>query len=163
MDQKQFWQVIESAWNQHPEAKALRSKALQENDVEDIITLGDEVADNIADALTEKLYELEKEELEGFILNMEERLYHIDRRDIQARTDGSDDGFLYCRCFIVGMGEEYYNKADKDPETLYSDVEAEGIGFLAYGVYADRYDMDFERNTQHSIESGSNKAGWKKK
>ncbi|MCK7556735.1 DUF4240 domain-containing protein [Chitinophaga sedimenti] len=163
MDQKQFWQVIESAWDEHPEAKALRTKALEENDVEDIITLGDEVADNIADALTEKLYELEKEELEGFILNMEERLHHIDRRDIRARTDGSDDGFLYCRCFIVGMGEAYYNKADKDPEILYSDVEAEGIGFLAYGVYADRYDMDFERNSQHNIASGSNKAGWKKK
>ncbi|WP_295121404.1 DUF4240 domain-containing protein [uncultured Chitinophaga sp.] len=162
MDQKQFWQIIESAWKEKPEALALRAKALAENDVEDIITLGDVVADDIADSLTEKLYEVEKEELEGFILNMEERLYHIDRRDIQARTEGAADGFIYCRCFIVGMGEEYYNKADKDPSILFSDIEAEGIGYLAYGVYADRYDEDFERNSIHSIETKSNKAGWKK-
>jgi bisphosphoglycerate-independent phosphoglycerate mutase (AlkP superfamily) len=162
MDQKQFWQIIESAWNECPEALALRTKALAENDVEDIITLGDEVADNIADALTEKLYEIEREELEGFILQMEERLYHLDRRDIQERTEGAAEGFLYCRCFIVGMGEAYYNKADKDPSILYSDIEAECIGYLAYGVYADRYDEDFERNSKHNIATKSNKAGWKK-
>lgn len=162
MDQKQFWQIIETAWNDCPEALKLRTEALKTNDVEDIITLGDEVADNIADALTERLYELEREELGAFILQMEERLYHIDRRDIQARTDGSDDGFLYCRCFIVGMGEEYYNKVDKDPSVAYSDIEAEGIGYLAYGVYADRYDEDHPRNSKHNIASGSNKAGWKK-
>ncbi|UYQ91371.1 DUF4240 domain-containing protein [Chitinophaga horti] len=162
MDQKQFWQIIESAWDEYPQAKALRTKALEENDVEDIITLGDEVADNIADALTEKLYELDRDDLASFIHHMEERLYHIDRRDIQARTEGNGEGFLYCRCFIVGMGEAYYDKADQDPEILYSDIEAEGIGFLAYGVYADKYDEDIERNSQHNITTKSNKAGWKK-
>jgi hypothetical protein len=32
---------------------------------------------------------------------LERTLYDIDRADIQAVTDGSDDGFLYARGFVV--------------------------------------------------------------
>ncbi len=32
-------------------------------------------------------------------------LYNVDRQEIQEVTDGSDDGFLYARGFIVALGE----------------------------------------------------------
>ena len=47
---------------------------------------------------------------------LERKLYDIDRADIHERTDGSDDGFLYCRGFIVGMGQRYYEAVRTNPD-----------------------------------------------
>jgi hypothetical protein len=93
---------------------------------------------------------------------MERKLFQIDRKDIQAYTDGSDDGFLYCRCFIVGMGKAYYEMIEENPSKATCDAEAEIVGFIGYIVYQELFDEEFERYTVHNIESCSNAEGWGK-
>jgi hypothetical protein len=99
-------------------------------------------------------------DLTAFIHILEERLYHIDRQDIHEYTEGSDDGFLYCRCFVVGMGWEYYTMVDEDLSKATMDIEAELFGFSTYGVYGEKNGDEFERYSIHSIETCSNREGW---
>ncbi|RYE14964.1 MAG: DUF4240 domain-containing protein, partial [Sphingobacteriaceae bacterium] len=155
-----FWDLIEGAWQNAEESNKKRLKAIGSNDAGDLEDLADEIEDNVLTTYEDRLYELEKNELIDFIHTLEERLYNIDRKEIHEYTDGSDDGFLYVRCYIVAMGKDYYNMIDKDPKKATPDVEAEGFGFTAYSVYADRFDEDFKRNSRHNIETGSNDQAW---
>lgn len=160
MTNEQFWGIIENAWEAHPRLLAKRDKAVAADNKEAMLKLADDIEDTILDNYQDQLYDLDKDELVAFIHMLEERLYQIDRADIQAATDGSDDGFLYCRCFIVAMGKSYYELVDRDASKAAMDAEAEGFGFTAYSVYDDRFDEQFKRNSKHRIESGSNQAGW---
>jgi hypothetical protein len=54
--------------------------------------------------LTDQCRELPGSELTSLDRVLERKLYDIDRADIQAVIDGSEDGFLYARGFIVAMG-----------------------------------------------------------
>ncbi len=117
--------------------------------------------DEVTEALEEQLTQLNKEDLTKFILFMEEKLHKIDREEIHAHTDGSDDGFLYCRGFIVGMGKMYYEQIDYNPASATMDAEAESVCFVGYEVYKSRFGEEFKRNTIHSTESGSNPNGWR--
>ena len=119
-----------------------------------------ELEEEILINYNKRLLQLDKEELTSFIHHLEQRIYHIDREEIQEYTDGSDDGFMYCRCFIVGMGKEYYNMIDKDPSKATIDLEAELFGFSAYGIYEEKFAEEFERYAYHSMETCSNKEGW---
>ncbi|RYY11345.1 MAG: DUF4240 domain-containing protein [Chitinophagaceae bacterium] len=160
MDLEKFWDLIEGSWQDAEDANKKRLSAIKTNDQGDLEALADEIEDNVLTTYEDRLYELEKNELTGFIHILEERLYNIDRAEIHEYTDGSDDGFLYVRCYIVAMGRAYYDMIDKDPKKATPDVEAEGFGFTAYSVYADRFDEDFRRGSKHNIETGSNAKGW---
>nr|WP_295871593.1 DUF4240 domain-containing protein [uncultured Chitinophaga sp.] len=160
MNEANFWQLIETAWSSSPELNAARRLALRTNDPFLLESLSYELTDVIGECLRQLLETLDKPALTAFILLMEEKLYHIDRHEVQQYTDGSDDGFLYCRCFIVGMGEAYYNGIDSNPALATMDVEAESIGFIGYEVYLEKFNESFSRNSQYCIESGSNKKGW---
>ncbi|MET8089612.1 hypothetical protein [Micromonospora sp. NPDC005220] len=46
---------------------------------------------------------------------VERKLHDIDREDIHEVTDGSDDGFLYARGFIVALGRAYYEAVRTRP------------------------------------------------
>lgn len=155
-----FWELIEAAWQDQPALLKKRDKAMAADDRKTLTALADAIEDSVIEGFENRLYDLEREDLTAFIHILEERLYHIDRSDIQEGTDGSDDGFLYARCYIVAMGEAYYDAVDKDPSKAAPDAEAEGFGFTAYSVYADRFDEQFPRNSKHNIGTGSNKAGW---
>lgn len=156
-----FWQIIEASWADAPELNRKRQEALKSNDEELLEELSEALSDTILENYEKRLAELDKKSLTAFIHLLEERLYHIDREEIHEYTDGSDDGFLYCRCFILGMGERYYNMVDKDPSQATMDLEAESFGFAAYSVYEDKFGDEFDRYSIHSIESGSNEEGWK--
>ena len=156
----QFWEIIEASWADSPKLYKKRAKALTSNDEELLIELSEDLTDTILQNYIRRLHLLNKDELTEFILILEERLYHLDREEIHMFTDGSDDGFLYCRCFILGMGEQYYTMIDQEPEKATMDIEAESFGFEAYGVYQEKFGEEFERYQIHSIESGSNTNGW---
>jgi hypothetical protein len=115
----------------------------------------------VSEAIEERLSKLTQEELTSFNHLLEEKLHHIDREEIHAHTDGSDDGFLYCRGFIVGMGETYYTMVDQNPAKATMDAEAESVCFIGYQVYKNKFGEDFEKNSIHSTESGSNPRGWR--
>lgn len=161
MKEQEFWNIIEASWADSPGLNETREKALRTNDEELLEELSSELEETILENYVRRLNLLDKETLAGFIHVLEEKLYKIDREEIHEYTDGSDDGFLYCRCFILGMGERYYNMVDKDPSAAAMDLEAESFGFSAYEVYEEKFGEEFERNSVHSIESCSNQEGWK--
>ncbi|RYF97378.1 MAG: DUF4240 domain-containing protein [Chitinophagaceae bacterium] len=160
MTLEKFWEYLEEVWAAESELKKKRRKALDTDDEKLFQDLTIEIEEVLLESYEDMLYNLEKSELESFIHHLEERLFNIDRKDVHKYIEGSDDGFLYCRCFVVAMGEEYYNRVDKSPGAAHPDLEAEGFGFTAYSVYADRFDDEFERNSKHNIETGSNLSGW---
>lgn len=160
MTEQNFWEIIEKSWADSPTLDKQRSKALKSNDEEILEELSGELEDTILENYNKRLLSLDKDELTKFIHILEERLYNIDREEIQEHTDGSDDGFLYCRCFIVGMGQQYYNMIDNDPSKATMDLEAESFGFSAYKQYEEKFGEEFNRYLIHSIESCSNEKGW---
>ncbi|MDQ3634836.1 MAG: DUF4240 domain-containing protein [Acidobacteriota bacterium] len=160
MNEEKFWKIIESSWADSPEIYALRTKALENNEEKLLEELSGKLENEIFENYNERIKSLEKYDFTNFIHILEEKLYIIDREEIQEYTDGSDDGFLYCRCFIVGMGEKYYTLVDKNPSKATMDIEAESFGFSAYTVYEKKFGEEFERNSIHCIESCSNTDSW---
>jgi hypothetical protein len=160
MTEQHFWELIETSWTSSPGLYELRAKALQTNNEENLEDLSVELGDTMLENYRRQLLLLDQENLTKYIHILEEKLYKIDREEIHEYTDGSDDGFLYCRCFILGMGEEYYNMIDNNPTKATVDLEAEDFGFLAYKVYEEKFKEEFERNSIYCIESGSNTENW---
>ena len=160
MTKKQFWKIIEHSWAESPELYKKRAAALLNHDEEAFGILSQKISETIRNNYSKRLMELSKEDFTSFIHILEERLYHIDRAEIHEFTDGSDDGFLYCRCFIVGMGEQYYRMIDETPSKATFDLESEMFGFEAYQVYEQKFGEEFERYSKHSIETCSNESEW---
>ena len=160
MTLQNFWDIIENSWQDSPAYFNKRKEAIKTNDAELLGELSMELEAEILKNYKRRLLELNKEELTSFIHHFEERMYNIDREDIHEYTDGSDDGFLYCRCFIVGMGQQYYEMVENDPSKATLDLEAELFGFSAYGFYYEKFGEEFERYTHHSMESCSNRNNW---
>lgn len=158
MKEEQFWKIVEQSWEDSPQIKKQRDEA--KDNEESLEQLSYKLEEDITENYIKRLSKLGKEELTEFIHFLEERIYHIDRKEIHTYTDGSDDGFLYCRCFILGMGKDYYNSIDKNPSKAKFDLEAEGFGFSAYQVYEELFNEEFDRYSSHSMESCSNSNGW---
>ena len=156
----QFWNIIELVWKDSPDIDKLRQKTLRSNNYEQLSELSEELDGEILENYRERLTQLDKIEFTSFIQHFEERIYHIDREEIHEYTDGSDDGFLYCRIFIVGMGRQYYNMIDDDPARASIDMEAEAFGFAMYSVYEKEFGEAFVRYQHHTMESCSNPEGW---
>ena len=159
MNENRFWEIIEDTWIKSGKDEE-RKKAIQENDIEELEQLMEFIETNLISYYKVELGKLNKEEFSSYIHTLEKKLFQIDRKEIHEYTDGSDDGFLYCRCFILAMGKEYYNMIDKEPSKAKYDLEAEGFGFEAYISYEDKFKEEFERYSIHSIESCSNPKGW---
>jgi hypothetical protein len=160
MNEQKFWEIIETAWQSLPLLNELRQQALQSNESSLFEGLSFGLDDEVVEEMESQLEKLSEEELTAFNHLMEEKLYTIDREEIHANTDGSDDGFLYCRGFIVGMGEQYYNTVNENPASATMDAEAESVCFVGYTVFKKRFGKEFKRYTTHSIESCSNAKGW---
>ena len=161
MNEQVFWETIESSWADSPELYQERAEALETNDDELLEELVKATDGEVLENYKKRLRAFDKDTLTKFTHILEEKLFKIDREEIQEYTDGSDDGFLYCRCFIVAMGERYYEMIYENPEKATMNLEAEIFGFSAYEIYQEKFDEEFERNSIHCIESCSNKEGWK--
>lgn len=160
MTEQKFWELIESSWADSSELNKIRAKALETNDEGLLEDLSSKLQKTILKNYKKRLLLLDKEDFTKFIHILEEKIFNIDREEIHEYTDGSDDGFLYCRCFILGMGEQYYNMIDKNPSKATFDLEGESFGFAAYGVYEEKFEEEFERYTFHSMETCSNENHW---
>jgi Protein of unknown function (DUF4240) len=150
-----LWQLIEDAWIEvAPDLTPVRAKPSEDN-------LGelDEAVDDVIDALRAKLRELDRDALMSVDRALERALYEIDRAAVQAVTDGSDDGFLYCRGFIVAMGKTHYDAVNANPANAVCDAELESMCYLPWHIYQEKFgDMPA---SGISRESGSNVAGWR--
>jgi Protein of unknown function (DUF4240) len=158
MNEERFWSMIEKAWESVGGFKKERSKLvkgkLSEDDADELAGAVDEMAA----ALREQLSALKQNDLQEFDRILERKLYDIDRAEIQEHTDGSDDGFLYARGFIVAAGKDYYDAVNAKPQVAMMDLECEDMCYLPFHVYEERFG-----EMPHSDicrESCSNKAGW---
>src|SRR6516162_2005264 len=116
MDDKKFWSMIENAWKGVDGSAAPRAQlAGGELDEERAQQLVDQSLTEVVPALQAALEQLPKDELLQFDRILERKLYDIDRSEIQEHTDGSDDGFLYARGFIVAAGKKYYDAVNAQP------------------------------------------------
>jgi Protein of unknown function (DUF4240) len=158
MDEARFWTVIETAWKADGGKLGARRKLaegkLSEEKAEDLI----ESLGVVLGALRSQLDDLTSEELLEFDRILERKLYDIDRAEIQEHTDGSDDGFLYARGFIVIAGKAYYDAVNANPSTAMMDMECEEMCYISSHLYEEKYgDIP---PSGISRESCSNKAAW---
>jgi Protein of unknown function (DUF4240) len=157
MPESDFWTAIESSFPKSKQWKAARVGLLtgDESDTEDLL----EGQSLFLKKLRKALSKYTKEQLLAFDRTLEHKLYDIDRQDIQEHTDGSDDGFLYARGFIVSMGREYYELVNTDPSKAFPDLEFEEFCYFSKNLYEEKYGP--MPTSTISRESTSNKAGWK--
>ncbi len=159
MDEKRFWSMIEAAWAAAGgKAKPRQRLAAGRLSEEGAYSLQETLEEEVVPALQGQLAGLSAEELLAFDRLLERKLYDIDRADVQERTDGSDDGFLYCRGFIVGMGRAYYEAVLADPDRAVVDAECEAMCYLSWHLYRERFGEVPPSGI--SRETHSNSAGW---
>jgi len=159
MDETRFWSMIEAAWQSiggktKPRQKLVEGKLSDEKCESLMETLDEEVVI----ALTEELQLLTPEALSQFDRILERKLYEIDRAEVQEATDGSNDGFLYARGFIVGMGRTFYDAVNANPSLAIMDMECEAMCYISWHVFREKYG-EMPRS-EISRESCSNRAGW---
>jgi|ERR1051325_4416817 hypothetical protein len=159
MDSERFWQMIEDAWSAAGGRKKERSRLAAGKLSEDKAYELEEALDDMLPSLQEALNRLSQEELFAFDRILERKLYDIDREEIQAITDGSDDGFLYARGFIVAMGKEFYEAVNADPAKALTDFECEEMCYLSFHIYEEKFG-EMPSDSGISRESCSNHADW---
>ncbi len=160
--EERLWALLESAWSRlRPEVnQARRALASRAPGSDADTTLIDRSLDAMLANLTDDCAALSGEELTDLDRVVERRLYDIDREDIQEVTDGSDDGFLYARGFIVALGRDFYQAVARDPEMAVMDAECEEMCYFFAHLHQDRFG-DFPRTGSGiSRESCMNLAGW---
>jgi hypothetical protein len=158
MDVSRFWALIETAWQAVGGKAKVRQKLaegkLSEDKAEELL----EALEEVIPALREQLELLSAADLLAFDRILERKLYDIDRAEIQEHTDGSDDGFLYARGFIVAAGKGYYDAVNVKPSVALTDLECEQMCYLALHIHEEKYGDVPQSGI--SRESCSNKAGW---
>jgi hypothetical protein len=160
-EEGRFWSLIEQAWRSlGEEPDTLRRRiAARELAGEDAYEI-DEFLEEFLEKLGDLTADLTDEELVDLDRVLERKLYDIDRAEIQAITDGSDDGFLYCRGFIVAIGREFYDAVNADPTAAILDAECEEMCYFFAHAFSDRHGDFPETGSGISRESVSNAAGW---
>ena len=158
MVETRFWEMIETAWQAvGGKAKARQRLAdgkLSEERAEELA----EALEEVLPALREQLDALAAPDLLAFDRILERKLYDIDRADVQEHTDGSDDGFLYARGFVVAAGKGYYDAVNARPAVALSDLECEEMCYLPWHLHEEKFGPVPPSGI--SRESCSNAAGW---
>jgi hypothetical protein len=159
MDSDGFWNMIESAWNvaggHQRERSLLAAGELSEEKAYEL----EKALDEVIPSLRTDLENLSQEDLLAFDRILEKKLYDIDREEVQAVTDGSDDGFLYARGFIVALGKDFYEAVHTDPSKALTDFECEEMCYLSFHIYEEKFG-EMPPASGISRESCSNQSGW---
>lgn len=138
----EFWLSIEEAWAAAPEAAEARATLSNpETSPEDRMQAATELDNHsraMLDSLRETLNGYSSPRLAAWDGFMARLLYNIDREEVHEALDGSDDGFLYARGFVVGAGKKYYELVDKTPSLAVMDAEQESICYIACHIHDQR-------------------------
>ncbi|EIV95651.1 DUF4240 domain-containing protein [Frankia sp. QA3] len=167
-DEARFWALVESAWESLGAEPAALRRALVERTPgsgdTDLCTVGDWLdpfLDPFLDNLRDLCAQASSQDLADLDRVVERKLYEIDRSDIHEATDGSDDGFLYCRGFIVALGREFYEAVSADPAAAILDAECERMCYFFAHLHRERFGGWPDTGSGISRESASNAAGWR--
>lgn len=132
----------------------------------------DALDDGNEDGAIHPLYEALTKKSEGELFAFEEQLavqlYAIDGEvyaDNAGDSSGSDDGFLYARCYVVAKGREFFEAVKVDPARMPKSIEQWCESLLyphreawAHITGGDSSDWPFDSSV--SYESGSNVDLW---
>jgi hypothetical protein len=128
-----FWELVESAWAAcGPEATRARRALVERDPAAD----GDD------------LYALDAW-MDQFLAQLGQRC-----------TDGSDDGFLYCRGFVVAVGRDFFDAVNANPAMAVLDAECAAMCYFFAHLHNRRFGKYPETGSGISRESVSNPDGW---
>ena len=158
MDDARFWSMVEDAWRAAGGKAKTRQKLAAGTLAEDkAADLQEAMDDAVVPALEAQLRLLPADELLAFDRILERKLYDLDRAEVHERTDGSDDGFLYARGFIVAAGRGYYDAVNAVPSVALEGLECEAMCYLSTHVYREKFGEPPASGICR--ETGSNAAG----
>jgi hypothetical protein len=157
-----FWALLEAAWERCGAEvnQARRAAAVRDPGLEPGLAAAEGALPVFLGSLADQCRGLPGGELADLDRVLERKLYDIDRADIQAVTDGSDDGFLYARGFIVAMGRDFYDAVARDPRMAVPDAECEEMCYFFAHEYRARFGEFPGTGSGISRESCSNRDGW---
>ncbi len=163
-DEARFWALLEAAWaGVGPEANEARAALAKRDPEEEAFDTAAELEEHL-EAVLQSLHrateDFSAEELTALDRVVERKLYDIDRQDVHEVTDGSDDGFLYARGFIVALGREFYEAVARDPRVAVPDAECEALCYFFAHLHADRFGGFPGTGSGISRETATNAAGW---
>ena len=169
MNEDDFWKLIEDLWDIVNEEKYKRMiiaipKEYPENASELGKKFEDVMEQKVFPRLEKELRCMSKEESFSFNQILEKKLYDLDTREIHEYVEGSDDGFLYHRGFIVGMGKEYYYSILNDPSKGLLRLRSEDFAYMTRAIHHERFSdqENIDSFTEGiSRETCSNLEGWK--
>ncbi|MGS2640941.1 DUF4240 domain-containing protein [Streptosporangium sp. G12] len=167
-DEKRFWDLVEAAWaplgvevDQARRALAHRTPVPGEDlHGKPPLAVVEAALERFLGNLAAVSEGLPADELADLDRVVERRLHDIDRADIHAVTDGSDDGFLYARGFIVALGHDFYTAVAEDPKKAVLDAECEEMCYFFAHLHRERHGAFPKTGSGISRESFSNPAGW---
>ncbi|MER5456306.1 DUF4240 domain-containing protein [Micromonospora sp. NPDC002389] len=160
-EEDRFWALVEQAWAAlGPEPAALRRALVGRDPAHDDGYAMDRWLDPFVTELRRLAADLPRTELVALDRVVERKLYDIDRADIHEITDGSDDGFLYARGYIVALGREFYEAVKANPVTAVPDAGCEGFCYLFSHLHHERFGDWPDTGSGISRESCMNPAGW---
>lgn len=168
-----FWAAIDSAWDAAATAlpaaeqsgvssarSTLSSSTASSEDRLAAVSTLDKVQSAFLSSLRASLDKLSQADLAQWDEQCAQALYAIDTQAIHEVLDGSDDGFLYARGFVVSLGREYYELVKKEPEVYgIEDAECESFCYLAAHLCNEKFGEWPKASV--SRESCSNAEGWK--
>lgn len=165
VDEDRFWSLLEGAWaTQRAEvnqARRLLATRTPDPDADDaLVAVVEEALEGVLGQLAAASQDLSASELTDLDRVVERKLYDLDRADVQAVTDGSDDGFLYARGFILALGRDFYAAVMRDPSLAVLDGECEELCYFFAHLHDKRFGDYPETGSGISRESGSNPTGW---
>ncbi|MEV0660921.1 DUF4240 domain-containing protein [Actinomadura luteofluorescens] len=166
MTDERFWDVIEAAWAPLGAEVAAARRALTTRDLSaDVwemteISVIDKGLDAFLGNLGAAARDLPADELIDLDRVCERLLHDIDRADIHEVTDGSDDGFLYARGFIVAMGRDFYTAVAADPRVAVLDADCESMCYFFADQHHERFGTFPDTGSGISRESCTNREGW---
>lgn len=186
MTEEIFWNMIEKAWVAvAPDLHHKRMEIATDLGVKSPTDLGEMfiniIEEDLIQNIVTQLSELTVLDIVLFDRILERKMYDIDRDDVHEYTNGGDDGFMYARGFIVGMGKAYYDLINKEPAYATMDLAAESFcyfpihSFMQENVIEDEItgeetyeEIDINgfatldiTPSNISRETGSNPIGWK--
>ena len=108
-------------------------------------------------------------DIESFHEHLCQALFAIDGKsyaDNAGDSGGSDDGFLYVRCYVVARGLEYYSQVQASPAKMPRSVDqwCESLLYVAASAWANKTGndpSDWKFSATVSYESGSNSRLWR--
>ena len=134
----------------------------------DVAALDDGLEDEAVEPLREALDGKTESELFEFEELLSRKLYAIDGEafaDQAGDSRGSDDGFLYARCYVVAKGQAFYESVLSDPTRMPKTIEqwCESLLYPHREAWADltgNDESDWPFRASVSYESGSNRGLW---